>query len=297
VALDRQGLRRPRRPDIRAAIGRGLCAWWTAALLGSAFAPVHGAPAEPKPPPEHAVSARLEEARQKMEALKFGLPKVIEADAALYLQKVERDRSAARYDTAYNEDQIAELARVTHWNELEHAFNQKLHERQLIYDPLIFVLVVAVISAGLWFSYLQFTIEQRRRIDLVALLRELKNHPEDSVLHSSALAAWNPTQGGGPHTLELGPIKITSSVVGLIVLAMSLAFFYLYLERVYKIQLAGTTQQTAPAATAAEATTASSATPAVSSNATAAAPAASTPASAPKAANPAPGAPSASAAR
>ncbi len=259
------------------------------------------APAEQATPAEPATRVRVDDARQHMEALKYSLPRVIEADAALHLQKVEAARSAARYDTAYNEDQIAELARVTRWNEREHAFNQQLHERQLVYDPLIFVLVVAVVVAGLWFSYLQFTIERRRRIDLVALLRELKNHPDDSALRTSALSAWNPTQGAGPHTLELGPIKISSSVVGLIVLAMSLAFFYLYLERVYKIQLSGTPQQTTPAAAAAAAV-ASSATPTISSQAASAAPAASTPASAPKAAegkaaNPALGAASASAAR
>jgi hypothetical protein len=198
------------------------------------------------PAPVASASARLEEAR-----------------LALHLQKLETDRAVERYDQANADAQSLKAAANAHAAEAGLRLNQRFHARQLVYDPAIFVLVLAVVICGLWFSYLQFSVERRRRADLIAILRELKASRGDNVLHASVLAAWNPHQGAGSHSLELGPIKITSSVIGLIVLAMSLAFFFLYLDRVYKITGDASVQATQvdapPAARAASAASGASA--------------------------------------
>ncbi len=83
---------------------------------------------------------------------------------------------------------------------------------QLLSSKVIFVLVVFLVSVGVYFSWLQFHIGLR----------------------------------GGSGTGEASPdttfeatatgIKVSSPVLGVIILVISLAFFYLYLVYVYKIE-------------------------------------------------------------
>ncbi|MCB1492689.1 MAG: hypothetical protein KDJ77_12985 [Rhodobiaceae bacterium] len=80
---------------------------------------------------------------------------------------------------------------------------------QLLSSKLIFALVVAIVLLGLYFSWLQFHASYR----------------------------GNAGHGDTDTTVELGTtgIKITSPVLGVIILTLSLAFFYLYLVNVYPI--------------------------------------------------------------
>lgn len=77
----------------------------------------------------------------------------------------------------------------------------------------IFILVIAIVVFGLFLSYLQFRKGQ---------ISETK------------------------FSLGKGSIEISSAVIGFLILGLSLAFFYLYLQHVYPIQeIGGTTSSTA----------------------------------------------------
>ena len=76
---------------------------------------------------------------------------------------------------------------------------------------IIFVVVLILVGAGLFFAWLQF-----RR---------------DAVAHAAG-------DNKSASQVEIGPggVKVSSPVLGVIILTLSLAFFYLYLIYVYPIQ-------------------------------------------------------------
>ncbi len=81
---------------------------------------------------------------------------------------------------------------------------------QLLSAKIIFVLVVALVLLGVYFSWMQF----------------------------HAALRGNGKDGETDTTVELGAsgLKVSSPVLGVIILTLSLAFFYLYLVNVYPIE-------------------------------------------------------------
>lgn len=86
----------------------------------------------------------------------------------------------------------------------------RVFEWQLLSSRMIFGLVILIVAVGLYFSWLQFMAGQK--------------------------------ENGGPEkastTLEASPtgVKVSSPVLGVIILTLSLAFFYLYLVHIYPIE-------------------------------------------------------------
>jgi cytoskeletal protein RodZ len=105
---------------------------------------------------------------------------------------------------------------------------------------IIFVVVVVVVGVGLWFSWQQFRhgMEHANSLANVAA----GGNPGLTV-RKTQTAASTDEQAQHADTsvavteLQLGPtgIKITSPVLGVVILGLSLGFFYLYLKYVYPI--------------------------------------------------------------
>lgn len=96
----------------------------------------------------------------------------------------------------------------------------------------IFILVVIVVCCGLIFSGIQFYIAMR------GALEKLKKGAATAVQAKTANAGKD--EGKPEQTtikITLQGIEISSSIIGLIILAMSIAFFYLYLHQVFPINL------------------------------------------------------------
>lgn len=88
---------------------------------------------------------------------------------------------------------------------------KRVFEWQLLSSRIIFVVVITLVGAGIYFSWLQF------RADLKTTDKE--GNRGVSTLEAS-------TSG----------IKVSSPVLGVIILVISLLFFYLYLQYVYPIE-------------------------------------------------------------
>jgi hypothetical protein len=90
---------------------------------------------------------------------------------------------------------------------------------QTVEGVIVFVLVMLMTSAGVYMSYTQFRKGFSQFI------------PDKG-------AAPTPASPDVLTTLKitLTGVEISSSIIGLLVLAVSLAFFFLYLDRVYPIQ-------------------------------------------------------------
>lgn len=89
----------------------------------------------------------------------------------------------------------------------ENVIRNSIYARQLLYDPIIMVSVLLIVFAGVALSYLHV----RRTL---------------------------PGGAADPTTLEVGKggLKINSPVIGLVILFISLGFFYLYLTEVYRVK-------------------------------------------------------------
>ena len=83
---------------------------------------------------------------------------------------------------------------------LRHA--QRTYEWQYRSGIVIFVLVIASVALGLWMSFLHF---------------------------------YQGRKGGGTMKLSKDGVEVSSPVIGLLILVVSLGFFYLYLSQVYPI--------------------------------------------------------------
>ena len=133
--------------------------------------------------------------------------------------------------------QASNLAVASKEAEFE-VFNYSYHERiynwQFISTIIIFWVVILIVLAGIAFSGVQFYI---------AMLHEKQ------MLHhtraKSRKAANNPPSGeaagndlGAPTELEvsLTGLKVKSQILGVVILALSIVFFYLYLSIVYPIK-------------------------------------------------------------
>jgi hypothetical protein len=101
----------------------------------------------------------------------------------------------------------------------------RVFEWQHTSTVIIFWVVIVLVAAGLFFAWLQFQAA-------------LKPRPAAPASAGAAeVVAVTTAAGPGVSTVEFGKdgFKISSPVLGVIILALSLAFFYLYLVYAYPI--------------------------------------------------------------
>jgi hypothetical protein len=116
-------------------------------------------------------------------------------------------------------------------------FNQRSFEWHLLSTKAIFILVMGIVLFGLWLTWLQFTRDQRsetRRARRAALRHA--EQPNDAAAAGASAVDHAPQTS--PSSLKIGAagVEISSQVIGLLILAFSLGFFYLYIKDVYPMQ-------------------------------------------------------------
>ncbi len=116
--------------------------------------------------------------------------------------------------------------------------------KQSVEDAVIFTLVIVMTSAGIYMSYIQF----RKSIEFANATPQSQlpttqslPPPQSDEEHPTAVGQLMPATGARDTSIkiDLTGIEITSSVIGLLVLAASLAFFYLYVDKVLEIREIG----------------------------------------------------------
>jgi hypothetical protein len=92
---------------------------------------------------------------------------------------------------------------------------------------VIFIMVILLVLSGLGFAGIQFAIAMRAHRMSVVATKDATPQAASGEDDSSSLAS----------TIDLSPqgVKVTSSVIGLLILVVSIGFFYLYLVYVYPI--------------------------------------------------------------
>jgi hypothetical protein len=133
---------------------------------------------------------------------------------------------SALVQAAFCEDQRTKVA-------LQQYFQQSLRHRQRTFQwqytsgIIIFWVVIATVLCGLVYSGFQFyySIQAIKFRQRMALLQREGAGPASGVAEEAA-TTFEASAGG---------VKVSSSLVGLLILIVSIAFFFLYLTHVYPI--------------------------------------------------------------
>ena len=97
---------------------------------------------------------------------------------------------------------------------------------QLLSSKIIFVAVILLVTIGVYFSWLQFMAEHRRHPAPAPAAPEPEGEAAPAGPIARAVTTLEATASG---------IKVSSPVLGVVILMISLAFFYLYLVHVYPV--------------------------------------------------------------
>ena len=175
---------------------RGLACPIIILLILAAMGSASAQEAKPKPKPDENRIESLVKELKKKEAAQLA-PEIVPSEFLDEEAKAAMQQSlTAYYD--YRTSGFDHRRRVFAW--------------QLFSSKVIFVIVIFLVGVGLYFSWLQF--------------------------RASMAGGGNGTDASIQTTIEASAkgLKVSSPVLGVIILTLSLAFFYLYLVYVYPIE-------------------------------------------------------------
>ena len=155
---------------------------------------------------------------------------VVESFKSLYDNQDSKDERKKDIDALLRRKEAVESAESAYdISVYEH--RRKVFEWQYITGIVIFWLVVLIVLLGLLFSGIQFYIGWKER--------GAGPTPDENQEATSKLRS-NATESVTEFEASMGGIKVRSSIIGIIILVISLGFFYLYLVHVYPVKVVGT---------------------------------------------------------
>lgn len=198
------------------------------------------ADAPPPPGPDIAsriVDARVYQPRYAPEVITIS-PEEIESIRAAMISRTLADHQLA---TASANEQIARhqyetqrLATIREDETWASQHRRDAYERHAADSVWIFALTLSIVALGLFLTVWQFTREQRA---IRAVLRPLTQGKgtADEAAYRQALELLKELRGTTNLKLGSAGIELGTQLIGLVVLAFSLGFFYLFLIHVYPL--------------------------------------------------------------
>jgi hypothetical protein len=141
---------------------------------------------------------------------------VVESNPALPMSPTDVVLS----DPPTRQKYFAAMQRFYEYRANGYAYRSRVFEWQLLSSRVIFVIVLILVLAGIYFAAVQF------HVAMMTARRNLVSPP--AAPSADPLATHLELSAKG--------VVVNSSVLGVIILGLSLAFFYLYLVYVYPIQ-------------------------------------------------------------
>jgi hypothetical protein len=129
--------------------------------------------------------------------------------------------SAVLSDPATRQRYLDAMQRYYEYRANGYAYRSRVFEWQLFSSRVIFLIVLVLVGAGIYFAAVQFRGAMRAAARPAAAVELSPSAPGMTLATQLEVSAKG--------------IVVNSSVMGVIILALSLAFFYLYLVYVYPI--------------------------------------------------------------
>ena len=138
----------------------------------------------------------------------------------------ESPSDAALKDPATRQTYLEAMKRFYEYRADGYAYRSRVFEWQLFSSKVIFGAVLLLVLAGVYFAAVQFHVA----------LRSVVSRRGTRVEEAAAAAAKASDALRSEIDVSAKGVAVKSSVLGVVVLALSLAFYYLYLVYVYPIQ-------------------------------------------------------------
>ena len=140
----------------------------------------------------------------------------------------------AIHDCYVTDTDVCNRALTVHDRQWKEEFDERSYRWHLFSTKLIFFLVILIVVFGLYITYVQFNRDYHD-------WSPPQHHPVDAAQSDPTAAvdgvvpAVPVVQARPISTFKMGPggLELSSQVIGLIVLALSFGFFYLYVKEVY----------------------------------------------------------------
>jgi hypothetical protein len=182
------------------------------------------------PTPEEAAAAGRAAVQQSEHPVTAAAGNIAAAETKTALPPSPTEVAMSDKDT--KQAYLVSMQRFYEYRTNGYAFRSRVFEWQLFSSRVIFVIVVLLVLAGIYFAAIQFhvalSIAKRNTLAAARQAAEAasgpKAPPTDAPL---SLAAELEISAKG--------VVVKSSVLGVLILTLSLAFFYLYLVYVYPI--------------------------------------------------------------
>jgi hypothetical protein len=145
--------------------------------------------------------------------------------AAVDFRRAAVEAQGSAIDPADQNLRLRELEGQVVQNQWAREFTRYSYWWHFLSTIVIFAMVIGIVAFGLRLTWLQFTRESR-----------IRTRASDSA-RASAAGTGAESLPATPSTVKIGPagIEITSQVIGLLILALSVGFFYLYARYIYPI--------------------------------------------------------------
>ena len=157
----------------------------------------------------------------------------------------ETPEEAVLKDPATRAAYLASMQRYYYYRANGYSYRSRVFEWQLLSSKVIFAAVIVLVGAGIYFAHVQF------RVAIGAMTRPAVREVSGAAHEASQAVAPSASAGAAPPTrapdygqttafntqLEFSEkgFSLSSPVLGVVILGLSLAFFYLYLVYVYPI--------------------------------------------------------------
>jgi len=120
---------------------------------------------------------------------------------------------------------------------------RSVFERQAVYTQVIFWMVVFMVASGValtWYQFVHDSTTFSRVVDAL-LKRPVRRSKSESEPDPALANLLDIARAEQKLELSKDGVKITTRVLGIVTLALSMGFFYLYLAHVYPINIKDTT--------------------------------------------------------
>jgi hypothetical protein len=113
--------------------------------------------------------------------------------------------------------------------------DREAYEWHHISSIIIFFVVVFLVLSGVWFSWMQFRLAHHHAVGESVTVLNSATTNQTSLTGTQAVDAAAQKDSVTEFSASPQGIKIASSAIGVVILVISMCFFYLYLEKVYPI--------------------------------------------------------------
>lgn len=173
----------------------------------------------------------------------------VKRNIALLQSQIQDAADSSASDTYHQTDDAIDIERRKWMFEHE----RRTFEKQSRYSDIVFLVAHTIVAVGLWLTYRQF--KQAETIwKSVALHNEMRLQRAQRESSPQPIELLSPESSDIEIGIKTEGLSIRTRIVGLAILVISLAFYYLMLEHVYEIKLpqsVNETRESPPSATAA----------------------------------------------